>query len=285
MGDFDTINYAQIVSNAEGVKGQQFRNQLLGQAVEQNKNVIERRRKMRKIEEEHKNRPARIAALHEAGMHEEARPLEEFHWQSLQNAFQSAENLSKVVTKENWKQTREAYINGGGNPAYMPVEYDAEWFQERKKETKGDLKKFSVNYGGQGANAGKTMSRDFVQQDGEIVGQGKPYEAGSQVRKPAPRAGSEKKLTPSDLNALYKFVANEFGGTFHRDPSTGTLEIFLEGEDAKMANDMALRAAALWEGGMSYPKAIETARQEVMPGSRPGRTIGKPDPLSLLGRP
>ena len=283
MGDFDTINYAQIVSNAEQVKGQQFRNQLLGQAVEENKNVIERRRKLRKIEEEHNNRPARIAALHEAGMHEEARPLEQFHWQSLQSAYSSAKNLSTVITKDTWKQSREAYINAGGNPSYMPVEYDANWFKKKEKETLGDLKKFSLTYGGQGENVGKTMSQDIVQQDGKIVHRGKPYEAGSQVRKPA--GSGPKGLKPSDLNALYKFVSNEFGGTFYRDPATGNLEIFLEGEDATQANDMALLAAEFMRKGTPIAQAVERARQEVIPGGRQTRTIGKPDPLNLLGRP
>ena len=218
------FNYAEMVGQAEKVRGAQLANQLNAYKLDEIENQMEKRAKWEQIMQQVEDTPARIEALEDAGLVEEAYELAESHYSIRKAQLGVWEQEAAALNADTWKDFRYAKIQEGAAPYYLPEEYDPNWMRKEKGKITNDLKTLSVKYGVKAteANPGGQMAQDYiVEKRGdqmEMRPAGEPY-VPTTSRKPAKSEG-QKRLSgdsgriQSVIRARYGSIIDEITGRY-----------------------------------------------------------------------
>ena len=211
--NFGTFDFGRVVGNVESIKGQRVRNQMLGTAASEQKNVIDNREKARQVRSQHEQTPAQIEALERDGHFEEADKLRTSYITQTNAQIKMMEGLSRGLTKENWKQFRQEQIQiGAVTGSLLPVEFSQEWLNKQVTTKQNDLKVLTRKW----EEDGVTMAQDVTHRGGQVLDMGKPYQPAADIK--ARNAGASGVWKSGDSNSLAEASAAVFGGFY--DPLT-----------------------------------------------------------------
>lgn len=266
MPEMKFFNYAGAVQTAEKVKGQRIENQLNVYKLEETKNLIERRKRVAQIMQQHRDGPARIDALEAQGLHEEARELAE-SWMDLESKrLDIVEQERNAVSAENWEQYRYEKKEAGLSPTLMPVEYDDNWFRDTKDMNKDDFKRITQIYGTEDG----PMAQDITTIEGE-VSYGAPYDPKDTK---APTGGKGDKYSAADANAMARQIRAYYGSLFNA--TTGEFNTLDPEVEAKIAGIQAT-AEKMYRTGR-YSGHLEAVQAAL---AKHGEKTNRPDPFNV----
>lgn len=263
---FKFFNYAQAAQDAESIKGARLKNSLMGLEVQEETRRQENLAKVDQINQMHADAPARIQALRDAGMHDQANALIESEIKQLQNGVDLAKTMTEGLNADNWKSTRQQLIEVGAiRGEFMPKDYDPSWLRAREREAKVNLQKITRMV----ERDGEVGMTDELYADGKLVEAGPLYDDDKNRGRKGGGGGS-RKFTASDSNAIAKAAANLFDGLY--DPATGEFKV-MDPTKRPMVMAIASDAERLFrEEGLSHRQAVEEAAKQYniqRPGADP----------------
>ncbi len=259
---YQFFNYAQSVSDAETIKGQRLRNRLAEMQNTDAQAKLNAQEKRRQIEAEFNNAPARIKALRDAGMTQEADQLQMHMWKMSETGLKVARSLAVGVTEENWKDFRQDAIGQMGmKPEWMPENYSADWINGRVKEAEDRVVTFKPETFTD-PQTGKVMTqvtgRDKA---GNIVGQRPAFPTDrAKPKAPGSTTTGAGALKAADVNAIGRQAERLYGGIY--DPATGKVS-GLDPQTAAKVQSIQERAEEIYaQGGLSHGQAVAKAARD-----------------------
>lgn len=250
------FNYAQAMKDRNEIEEGRLKNQLQGLENEEARQKVEGLKKLREIRSMHKNAPARIEALKDAGMLDQANQLIQSEIETLEAGVGVAKTMRDGLNSDNWKATRQQLIQVGAiEPEFMPVNYDDKWLRARENEAKSNLKVITEL---SGTDEGGITATDITVRDGREVRRGEPYDPAKKTRAAGGGKGGGG-ITPAMSNSIGRTVAQLFDSIY--DPGSGEISITDPEQRPKV---LAIRTDAeryVLEG-MTPAKAVERAAKD-----------------------
>ncbi len=296
LANMGTFSLPDTIKAAEQTKFLRVRNELLGYQADQEQAIAQRREKKREIEEMYAGMPARIAAYEELGMHEEAAQTREALLSGKRQEFAMFEIVAKSLDvlepdarSGAWLDMRQQAIEAGMfDPEDMPDTYEnggQRWINGWLSKVGGELKVLETTFAeldDEGEETGRTMTRERVQQGGQIVEDNPPYESSSD--KNARLGRSDQKpwmMKASDTNALLAQAKIQFDAILDDNGNF----IGIRGEGDRALATLMEKASEIYkegEGYVTHASAIAQAGREQGLKIKSTTDENANDPLGLL---
>jgi hypothetical protein len=278
---FRTMDYGNIMANAEATKRMRLGNEILGMDNQEQQNIIANRERANQIRAQVDGMPAQIEQLEAAGLMQEADELRNSYITTRMNSVQMLEAMRDAITEENYKQVRQDLIQAGAIDGSMwPTEYSDRWFREQVERQRSDLTRLTRQWG----DAGRVMAQDLVTRDGEILWEGEPYETTESFRART-RAGDEDPwaIEAADTNSIRSAAADLFDGFYN--PVSGRYEGLDDPERSQIASiaEEASRIYASGQGQIPHSRAVAEAARKL--GIEIPSLENPADPLGIFGAP
>lgn len=261
MAQFNFFNYGQAAQDAEAIKSARTRNRMAGLQADEAENIIKNRKRAKEVRQQMENMPAAIERLEAEGLFDEADKLRETYVTTQYNNARGIASMRDLLNEDNWKSFREGMIRSGAmEPDMLPVEYSDDWLRKRVEEEKGKLERLTRQWGGE---QGVTFSQDFIQQDGEIIWEGKPYEDSADRTARGGGSGGWDGVTASDSNSIRNASASLYGGMW--DPVTQRI-VGLDKDAEKKVLAISSEAANIYnnnKGRIPHDEAVRRAARKM----------------------
>lgn len=277
LANMGTFSLPETVKAAEQTKYLRVRNELLGYQADQEQAIAERRKKRKEIEEMYAGMPARIAEYERLGMHEEAAQTREALLSGKQQEVSMfeivAKSLDALIPEERpgaWLKMRQQAIEAGMfDEDDMPDNYapgGQHWMNSWLSRVQGELKVLKTTYAELdegGEETGRTMTRERVQQGGQIVEDNPPYESSGDRNARTGKGGGGKawQVTSGDTSQIKSLAAEQFDTILDQNGNF----IGLRGEDKRLALQLTERASEIYNAGQGqvpHGEAVAQAARE-----------------------
>ena len=279
---FQTFDLGRAVTSGQRIQYNRMTNDALADEQIERKDMLRNRQKAQEIRSLYDSMPDQIAALERENMFKQADDLRNNYIQARKSEVTLLTSMRHAINADNYKEFRQELLQSGAvTPEMMPVEYSDQWFKKAIDKRKTSLTRFTV----QSHRNGALMSRDYVQQDGEVNWEltGKWYDAGKDGKGGKGGTGKKGKFTfkAADANQIGEQIERMFGGFY--DPQTGQLK-GLDPTTAARVQSIQEEAELIYgqsQGEISHGVAVTRAARKLGINIENYRDKLATDPLSI----
>lgn len=276
---FQSFDYGNAIKTGQNISFNRMRNDAMADQQTERKDMLRNRKKAQDLRSMYDRMPDQIAALERENMFKEADELRDNYIETRKTEVDLLTTMRPNINADNYKQFRQELLQAGAvTPEMMPVEYSDKWFRSEIDKRKQSLSRFTV----QSHENGALMSRDYVQQNGQINWDltGAWYEK-KDDKKGKGGAGGKGAFKAADASQIGKQIERLFGGFY--DPQTGQLK-GLDPSVAPRVQSIQEEAELIYTqggGAITHGVAVTQAARKLGINIENYRNKAASDPLSL----
>lgn len=259
MALYNYMDFGQVASRGEAIKGQRLKNQAASAEIASFQEKQKNRERAKLLRQQFDNTPAQIEALEGEGLFDEADQLRTSYIKQATATVNMLSGLRNGIDGNNYKELRSNLLQAGAiDSSMMPVDYSDNWFKKEIQQKKSNLNKLTRKW----SERGVTFAQDLLVRDGVLDWEGKPYTKNLETGSKSGET-DKFKMKASDSNAISRYASELYGGMW--DPITQRFAGLNkdQAKDVAAVSEAAARIYMANEGRLPHAQAVSRAARQM----------------------